>query len=66
VSAAEGEAAETAGKRTYAALTAEHRLTAAVPCTGCGTAACSQGTNPLAREWASLEVVAFSVALVRV
>jgi hypothetical protein len=29
--AAEGEAAETAGKRTYTALTAGFRLTAAVP-----------------------------------
>ena len=66
MAAADSEAAETAGKRTYAALTAGHRLTVAVPCTGGGTAACSQGTNPLAREWASLEVVAFSVALVRV
>jgi hypothetical protein len=65
MSAAEGEAAETAGKRTYAALTAGH-LTAAVPGNRGGTAACSQGTNPLAREGACLEVVAFSVALVRV
>ena len=36
MSAAEGEAAETAGKRTYAALTAGLRLTAVVPGTGAG------------------------------
>jgi hypothetical protein len=66
MSAVEGEAAETAGKRTYAALTVGVRLTAAVPGTRAGTAASSQGTNPLAWEGASLEVVAFSVALVRV
>jgi hypothetical protein len=36
MSAAEGETAETLGMRTYAALTAGFRLTAAVPGTGAG------------------------------
>ena len=62
MSAAEDEAAETAGKRTYAALTAGLRLKRIPGRDGC----CSQGTNPLAREEASLDVVAFSVALIRV
>jgi phage repressor protein C with HTH and peptisase S24 domain len=48
MSAAESEAAETAGKRTYAALTAGPRPTAAVPGAGGGTAACSSTSGRVA------------------
>jgi hypothetical protein len=65
-SAAEGEAAETVGKRTYAALTAALRLTAAVPGTGAGRRLIATERTRCRGRGASLEVVAFSVASVRV